>query len=148
MDTAFTRLVGCRAPIQQAGMGATSWVELAAAVADAGALGMLGTAGVPEGLVLAALDALAAGVWVALHNDRGLVEDRQGVGAGEDAQQAYAELLLGQTGDVRGRNRAIAQLSAFSRASRRSGSRSCQPLVSCHHGLKSSKCRRRSKSLI
>jgi NAD(P)H-dependent flavin oxidoreductase YrpB (nitropropane dioxygenase family) len=59
MDTAFTRLVGCRTPIQQAGMGAISWVELAAAVADAGALGMLGTAGLPEGLVLAALDALA-----------------------------------------------------------------------------------------
>ncbi|HTU77912.1 MAG TPA: nitronate monooxygenase [Solirubrobacteraceae bacterium] len=60
MDTAFTRLVGCRAPIQQAGMGATSSVELAAAVADAGALGMLGTAGVPDRLVLPALDALAA----------------------------------------------------------------------------------------
>jgi nitronate monooxygenase len=60
MDTAFTRLVGCRTPIQPAGMGATSWVELAAAVADAGALGMLGTAGVPDRLVLPALDALAA----------------------------------------------------------------------------------------
>lgn len=40
---------------------------------------------------------------------RGLVEDRQGVGAGEDAQQTHAELLLGQVGDIGGRNRAIAQ---------------------------------------
>lgn len=60
MQTAFTRLVGCRVPIQQAGMGATATVELAAAVADAGALGMLGTAGLPGHLVTPALDSLAA----------------------------------------------------------------------------------------
>lgn len=59
MDTAFTRLVGCRVPIQQAGMGATSSVELAAAVADAGGLGMLGVAGMRRESVLPALDALA-----------------------------------------------------------------------------------------
>ncbi|MHB1923104.1 MAG: NAD(P)H-dependent flavin oxidoreductase [Acidimicrobiales bacterium] len=60
LDTAFTRLVGCRLPIQQAGMGATASVSLAAAVADAGGLGMLGTAAMPHGLVVSALDALAA----------------------------------------------------------------------------------------
>lgn len=42
--TRFTELVGCTVPIQQAGMGAVSPPELAAAVSDAGALGMLGTA--------------------------------------------------------------------------------------------------------
>ena len=60
METAFTRLVGCRVPIQQAGMGATATVELAAAVANAGALGMLGTAGLPGHLVTPALESLAS----------------------------------------------------------------------------------------
>ncbi|MGN6475489.1 MAG: nitronate monooxygenase, partial [Mycobacteriales bacterium] len=59
METAFTRLVGCRVPIQQAGMGATASVELAAAVSDAGALGMLGTAGMHRDSVTSALDSLA-----------------------------------------------------------------------------------------
>jgi len=50
MDTAFTRLVGCAVPLQQAGMGGTASAELAVAVANAGALGMLGmpTAPAPE----------------------------------------------------------------------------------------------------
>lgn len=40
--TRFTELVGCRLPLQQAGMGAVAGtVELAVAVADAGALGMV-----------------------------------------------------------------------------------------------------------
>jgi NAD(P)H-dependent flavin oxidoreductase YrpB (nitropropane dioxygenase family) len=39
METAFTRLVGCRHPLQQAAMGGVSVPELAGAVA--GALGML-----------------------------------------------------------------------------------------------------------
>jgi nitronate monooxygenase len=39
--TAFTELVGCDVPIQQAGMGAASTPELAAAVSNAGGLGML-----------------------------------------------------------------------------------------------------------
>ena len=39
METAFTRLVGCRAPIQQAPMGSVSGPDLAAAVADAGGVG-------------------------------------------------------------------------------------------------------------
>ena len=41
MQTAFTRLVGCTHPLQQAPMGGVSGPELAGAVARAGALGML-----------------------------------------------------------------------------------------------------------
>ena len=44
LTTRFTELVGCTVPIQQAGMGAVSPPELAAAVSNAGGLGMLGTA--------------------------------------------------------------------------------------------------------
>ena len=44
LTTRFTRLVGCDVPIQQAGMGAASPPGLAAAVSNAGAFGMLGTA--------------------------------------------------------------------------------------------------------
>lgn len=44
LTTRFTKLVGCEIPIQQAGMGAASPPELAAAVSDAGGLGMVGTA--------------------------------------------------------------------------------------------------------
>ena len=39
--TRFTELVGCSVPIQQAGMGAVAPPELAAAVSEAGGLGML-----------------------------------------------------------------------------------------------------------
>ncbi len=53
--TRFTELVGCTVPIQQAGMGAVSPPELAAAVSEAGALGMLGTA--HPGLTAASLSA-------------------------------------------------------------------------------------------
>ena len=41
METAFTDLVGCRHPLQQAAMGGVAVPELAGAVAGAGALGML-----------------------------------------------------------------------------------------------------------
>ncbi len=42
VETSFTRLVGCRAPIQLAVMGGgTGTPQLAAAVSDAGGLGML-----------------------------------------------------------------------------------------------------------
>jgi len=44
LTTRFTKLVGCEIPIQQAGMGAASPPELAAAVSEAGGFGMLGTA--------------------------------------------------------------------------------------------------------
>ncbi|MDQ1520958.1 MAG: nitronate monooxygenase [Actinomycetota bacterium] len=41
VETAFTDLVGCRHPLQQAAMGGVAGPELAGAVARAGALGML-----------------------------------------------------------------------------------------------------------
>jgi enoyl-[acyl-carrier protein] reductase II len=44
LATRFTELVGCVVPIQQAGMGAGSPPALAAAVSNAGGLGMIGTA--------------------------------------------------------------------------------------------------------
>lgn len=44
LTTRFTKLIGCGVPIQQAGMGAAAPPELVAAVSEAGALGMLGTA--------------------------------------------------------------------------------------------------------
>jgi NAD(P)H-dependent flavin oxidoreductase YrpB (nitropropane dioxygenase family) len=57
LTTRFTQLVGCTVPIQQAGMGAVAPPELAAAVSEAGGLGMLGTARSGAGTV-AALGAL------------------------------------------------------------------------------------------
>jgi nitronate monooxygenase len=56
IPTRFTALVGCATPIQQAGMGAAAPPELAAAVSNAGAFGMLGTA--RPGLSLATLNAM------------------------------------------------------------------------------------------
>src|SRR5215472_8492115 len=44
LATRFTKLVNCTVPVQQAGMGAVAPPELAAAVSEAGGLGMLGTA--------------------------------------------------------------------------------------------------------
>src|SRR5215831_14375750 len=44
ITTRFTELVGCSVPIQQAGMGAVASPELAAAVSEAGGLGMIGMA--------------------------------------------------------------------------------------------------------
>ena len=41
MDTSFTRLVGCRVPIQQAPMGTVSSPDLAVAVAEAGGVGTI-----------------------------------------------------------------------------------------------------------
>jgi nitronate monooxygenase len=58
LNTPFTDLVGCRVPIQQAGMGGVATPELAAAVADAGALGMVNMVMVPAADVAVALDAL------------------------------------------------------------------------------------------
>ncbi|MGH3420153.1 MAG: nitronate monooxygenase, partial [Streptosporangiaceae bacterium] len=59
METAFTKLVGCRVPLQQAGMGWTATPDLAAAVADAGGLGMVAMPGAPAESVGAALDSLS-----------------------------------------------------------------------------------------
>lgn len=56
-ETSFTRLVGCRFPIQQAALGSLGLPRLAAAVANAGALGMLGWAGAPPGHLATALEA-------------------------------------------------------------------------------------------
>ena len=47
LTTEFTRLVGCRVPIQQAPMGSVSTPELAVAVADAGAVGSITALGMP-----------------------------------------------------------------------------------------------------
>ena len=41
LRTRFTDLIGCTVPMQQAPMGGVATVELAAAVADAGGMGML-----------------------------------------------------------------------------------------------------------
>jgi nitronate monooxygenase len=59
LTTAFTDLVGCQVPIQQAGMGGVATPELAAAVADAGGLGMVSMVMQPADAVAAGLDALA-----------------------------------------------------------------------------------------
>jgi NAD(P)H-dependent flavin oxidoreductase YrpB (nitropropane dioxygenase family) len=57
--TRFTDLVGCERPLQLAGMGGISTVELAAAVADAGGLGMLAMPDIPAPVLEASLDELA-----------------------------------------------------------------------------------------
>jgi nitronate monooxygenase len=58
LSTRFTKLVGCAVPIQQAGMGGVAGPGLAAAVASAGALGMLGGARIPAPVLTAVLDQL------------------------------------------------------------------------------------------
>ena len=44
IETALTRLLGCTVPVQQAGFGGALNTRLAAAVAQAGGIGMLGGA--------------------------------------------------------------------------------------------------------
>ena len=56
VQTAFTDLIGCAHPLQQAGMGGSATPELAAAVSEAGALGTIGAAGLPAGAVTAAVE--------------------------------------------------------------------------------------------
>jgi NAD(P)H-dependent flavin oxidoreductase YrpB (nitropropane dioxygenase family) len=58
--TSFTDLVGCSLPLQLAGMGAVSSVELAAAVSNAGGLGMVGGAGAPVDMLREMLETLDA----------------------------------------------------------------------------------------
>src|SRR5437660_11951183 len=58
MNTAFTRLVGCTVPLQQAGMGGVAGPDLAAAVAEAGAVGMLGMPAVPAPAVADVLESV------------------------------------------------------------------------------------------
>jgi nitronate monooxygenase len=59
LATRFTKLVGCRVPLQQAGMGGIATPPLVLAVADAGGLGMLGAAMVPPHVLAVALEDLA-----------------------------------------------------------------------------------------
>jgi nitronate monooxygenase len=59
LETAFTRLVGCSVPIQQAGMGGAATPELAAAVSDAGGLGMVNLVMVPADEVAVTMNLLA-----------------------------------------------------------------------------------------
>jgi nitronate monooxygenase len=58
MDTAFTRLVGCTVPLQQAGMGGVAGPDLAVAVAEAGAVGMLGLPMAPPAAVAEVLESV------------------------------------------------------------------------------------------
>ena len=59
LETTFTKLVGCSVPIQQAGMGGAATPELAAAVSDAGGLGMVNMVMVPAAEVATAVAGLA-----------------------------------------------------------------------------------------
>lgn len=59
LNTPFTELVGCRVPIQLAGMGGLGTPELAAAVASAGGLGMVSLVLTPVEQVAAELDRAA-----------------------------------------------------------------------------------------
>lgn len=59
IETSFTGLVGCRVPIQQAGMGGTASPELAVAVSEAGALGMIAMPMAPPAAVAGALDSMS-----------------------------------------------------------------------------------------
>jgi len=61
LQTAFTRLVGCSVPLQQAGMGGAATPELAAADTAAGGLGMVSLPMVPAEEVAATVAALANG---------------------------------------------------------------------------------------
>jgi nitronate monooxygenase len=63
VETRFTELVGCRAPLQLAGMGEVGTPELAAAVSAAGGLGMIGVAGDPLAQRIAALERLSPLPW-------------------------------------------------------------------------------------
>ncbi|GEM_PF-6267694 len=56
LSTRFTELVGCSVPIQQAGMGSLATPALAAAVANAGGLGMVSVYGDPLPQVAERLD--------------------------------------------------------------------------------------------
>src|SRR2546427_4133105 len=59
LQTKFTELLGCTVPLQQAGMGKIASPALAAAVAEAGGLGMVsGIASAPPEYVAKILDGL------------------------------------------------------------------------------------------
>ena len=54
----FTELLGCKYPLQQAGMGAVAGPDLACAVSGAGALGMIGAGGVPAPMLTGWLESM------------------------------------------------------------------------------------------
>jgi NAD(P)H-dependent flavin oxidoreductase YrpB (nitropropane dioxygenase family) len=56
----FTELIGCSVPIQQAGMSGTATAPLAAAVAEAGGLGMIGIGRQPLAMIERHLDEVQA----------------------------------------------------------------------------------------
>ncbi|HKZ48818.1 MAG TPA: nitronate monooxygenase [Thermoplasmata archaeon] len=56
LATRFTKIVGCTVPLQEAGMGQLATPRLAAAIADAGGLGMVGVSGAPAEYVAKALE--------------------------------------------------------------------------------------------
>lgn len=56
LPTRFTSLVGCSVPLQQAGMGGVATTDLAAAVAEAGGLGMIGAVRLPAPFLTGVLD--------------------------------------------------------------------------------------------
>jgi nitronate monooxygenase len=60
LTTPFTELLGCRVPLQQAPMGGVTTPELVAAVADAGAVGMVPAQMLTAAELEALLDGLAA----------------------------------------------------------------------------------------
>jgi nitronate monooxygenase len=60
LTTPFTELLGCRVPLQQAPMGGVTTLELVAAVADAGAVGMVPAQMLPAEELAGLLDRLAA----------------------------------------------------------------------------------------
>jgi NAD(P)H-dependent flavin oxidoreductase YrpB (nitropropane dioxygenase family) len=60
LSTPFTQLIGCEVPIQLAPMPAIATPELAAAVSNAGGLGMVGTTMMPPEAVAQILDAVRA----------------------------------------------------------------------------------------
>ena len=68
LTTRFTKLAGCRVPVQQAPMGSVSTSALAAAVADAGGVGSITALGLTAAeldKVLASLTARTTGVLAA-----------------------------------------------------------------------------------
>jgi nitronate monooxygenase len=60
LTTSFTELLGCRLPLQQAPMGGVTSEDLVAAVADAGAVGMVPAQMLPADALADRLDRLAA----------------------------------------------------------------------------------------
>jgi nitronate monooxygenase len=59
--TSFTKLAGCRLPLQLAGMGGIGDAALASAVSDAGGLGMLGAPGLPPDALVAVIEQASSG---------------------------------------------------------------------------------------